>query len=179
MTAAGLEKGWVALNVEGLLLTKLGSDGFEGDTEIDVLTIGDATLDAAAVVGLHADTTEGAVISALDRGEIEEVVLLGATHGETIEALTVFEALDGIDREHGGAEELMELAELWGAETDRTALDDTGDGASDGIAVFLDFLDERLHLCCLGLIWTTDRVGLYLREVVFAVVEVEGDRTYL
>ena len=91
MTPFGCQGCGVAVEVDGVLLHQQRGDGFEGHAEIDILTVADATLDAAAVIAYGRDTavygTEG-------------VVLLRAAGCNTLEALAIFEALDGVDAQH-------------------------------------------------------------------------------
>ena len=94
MSSASRESGGISFEVDRLLFLQNGSYGFEGHTEINVLTVGDAALDASAVVGGGCGTTVYGT---------EDVVLLGASGGDAVEALTVFEAFDGIDAQHRSA----------------------------------------------------------------------------
>lgn len=73
--------------------------------EVDVLAVGDTTLDASAPVGAGA---EGAIGTA-DEG----VVVLAAGHLGTTEAGADLESLGGRDREHGVSEFRLELVEHW------------------------------------------------------------------
>ena len=166
VTSAGCQRGGISLEVDGVLLLQQGGYGLEGHAEVDVLAVADAALDAAAVVG-------GCGHLAIDGAE--DIVLLGATGCDAREALAIFEALDGVDAEHGCAEGGVELAELWLAEACRTALDDAGDDAADGVAFGLHLGDELLHLGCLLRIGTAHGIALCQREVVETVVALEGD----
>ena len=53
----GRESGGISFKVYRLLFLQDGGNGFEGHTEIDVLTIRDATLYAATVVADGCNTT--------------------------------------------------------------------------------------------------------------------------
>ena len=51
MATTGIDGDGIAADINGLLGTEQGSNGFESHTEGDWLAIADTTLDAAAVVG--------------------------------------------------------------------------------------------------------------------------------
>lgn len=51
MTATGMEDGRIAILIDGLNLLEQGGYRLEGASEIDGLTVADAALDAAAVIG--------------------------------------------------------------------------------------------------------------------------------
>ena len=51
MAATGGENGGMPTDVDGLLFAQQGGHGLEGDAHVDVLAIGDAALNAAAMVG--------------------------------------------------------------------------------------------------------------------------------
>ena len=95
MTTSGSERRGVAFKVDGILFRQDGGNGFEGHTEVDVLAVADAALNAAAVIGGGGDPTLGL-------GD-EDIVLLGATGSDARETLAIFETLDGIDTQHGCA----------------------------------------------------------------------------
>ena len=96
MAALGFEGRGVAIFVHGGLFLKDGGDGFEGHAEVDVLAIADTALNASTVVGGGGDPTF--------RQGAEDIVLLGASGCDAIEAIAIFEAFDGVDAEHGLAE---------------------------------------------------------------------------
>ena len=50
VAAAGVEDGWIAILVDGLDLFEKRCNRLEGAAEVDRLTVGDAALDAAAVI---------------------------------------------------------------------------------------------------------------------------------
>ena len=52
MSSTGRESGGISFKVDCLLFLQNSCHGFEGYTEINVLTVGDASLDTAAVIGL-------------------------------------------------------------------------------------------------------------------------------
>ena len=157
----------VAFEIDGGLFHQKGGYGLEGHTEVYVLAVTDAALDTAAVI----------------RGCIpirqEDVVLFGASGGDASEAFAIFEALDGIDAQHGSAKGGVEFPELRRTQSCRTALDDTGDDASDSVAFSLDLGDEFFHLGGLLRIRTAHGVGLCPGEVVETVVAFQGNVAYL
>ena len=155
----------VAVHVDGGLFSELCSHGFEEHTEVDVLSVGYASLYASGVVGEGVDFAVS---------HAEDVVLLGASLPYSVEAFAIFEALDGIDAEHGGSEVGMEFGEGRFAEPWGTALDDACDDASDGVALALDLPDELLHAC--GSLWVGTAYGVVFDagEVELAVVSLYG-----
>ena len=91
MPSTSRKGGGISFNVYRLLFLQNGSHGFEGYTEIDVLTIRDATLDATAMVGDGSD-----VVARSDK----DIILLRASGCDAIETFTVFETLHSVDAEH-------------------------------------------------------------------------------
>ena len=82
----------ISIFIYCFLFSKNGGHGFEGHTEVDILTVADAALNAAAVVGRRCDT------SIL----IAEYVVHGlAAHGGAVESIAILKAFDGIDTQHG------------------------------------------------------------------------------
>ena len=73
----------------------------------------------------------------------------------------------------------MELAELRFAHSCGTAFDDTGDDASDGVALYLHPLYQRLHCC--GFLWirTAHGVRFRQREVIAVIVTIQCDIAHL
>ena len=109
----------------------------------------------------------------------EYVVLLGATLGDSRKAVAIFEALHRIDAQHGSTQLGVQLAKLWFAQSYGTTLDDTGNDATNGVALCLDLLDELYHLLSLLWIRTAHGIGLRQREVVAVIVVVQRDRAHL
>ena len=103
MAAAGVDGCGLALQIDRGLLSQEGGHGLEGHTEADVLTVADAALDAAAVVGGGGD-----VAVVVD----EDVVNLTAAMAYNVEAVANLKAFHSIDAEHGGTELGVEFAEF-------------------------------------------------------------------
>ena len=91
-----LEGRGVAVDVDGLLLAEQGGHGLEGYAEVDVLSVGDASLYAAAVVGLGGHRLfflRQAFLWA--ERSAEDVVLFAAPLSDAAEAGTILEDLRG------------------------------------------------------------------------------------
>lgn len=177
MTATSVEYGGIAVLIDGLNLLEQSSYRLEGATEVDWLTVGNSSLNAAAVVALGLQGRGG-----ISCGFIcwnERVDHLTATLATIGESEAVLETFASVDAEHGAAKCCIEATEDWFAEANRYVLDDAGDHATDGVSISLDLLDEFFHLSGFLCVRTAYRVGFDLREVVFCPVIVEADIAYL
>ena len=94
VTATRLEDRFLALFVYRRLLHEDGSHGLERYPEVDVLPIGDATLDAARMV--RAGTDPSVIVE-------EDVVAVGAVITRCLETVAILKALHGVDGQHGMA----------------------------------------------------------------------------
>ena len=92
----------------------------------------------------------------------ENIVLLRTACVHAVEALTILEPLDSVDAEHRRSKSCMQLAEFRLTQSGRTALDDTGDDTTDGVALSLDLGNQSLHLGSLLWIRTAHSVALCL-----------------
>lgn len=110
----------------------------------------------------------------MSRG-LEEVVLLAAALADAGKALAVLKTFDGVDGKHGSAELGVKLAEDGLAEACRTARDDTGNDAADGVALAFHLKDEFFHLLRNDWIRTTHCVGFNETEIKFCPVVLAGD----
>ena len=137
MTSLSSESCLLSILVYCLLFGENGGYRFESHPEIDVLTVGDASLDTATIV-----RAGGYTPVFVDK----HIVLLGTSGSDAVEARSIFESLDRIDAEHGMAQGCMQLVEFWFAHTSWTALYHTGDNAADRVAFGLHPGDERLSL---------------------------------
>ena len=89
MAAASFENSGVAVGVDSVDLLEESSDRFEGDAEVDVLSVGDAALYASGMVG---GSRYGAVVG-------DEIVdHLRTASRAAVEAHSVVEALGSVDR---------------------------------------------------------------------------------
>ena len=89
-----LSVGVYAVHIYGMLLHEYGGHRLESYAEVDVLSVTDAALNTAGVVGMRFDAS--VVIK-------EHVVLFGTFHLQTLESFAVFKCLCGIDTEHAGS----------------------------------------------------------------------------
>ena len=94
MTATGLEDRFLALFVYRRLLHQDGGNRLERYPEVDVLPIGDATLDAARMVRAGADLS--VVIE-------ENIVAIGTVIARCLETVAILKAFHGVDGQHGMA----------------------------------------------------------------------------
>lgn len=171
MTTTCLQKGRVAFEINGMLLCQDGSHRLESYSEVDVLSVADATLNATTVIGQRCDV--------LAIGRYKHIVLFASPGGDSLEAFTILETLDGVDAQHRCTQLGVQLVELRLAQSPWTALDDASDDTANGVAFSLDGCDEIFHLLRLLLVWTAHDVVLYRVEVILVVISVEGDVAYL
>ena len=109
----------------------------------------------------------------------KDVIDFGATTGSHGEAITILEALDSVDAEHGSTELGVELVEFGFAKTYGTTFDDTGNNTADGVAFRFNLGNEILHLLGFGLVGATYDVVINGGEVVLVVIAFDGDGAYL
>ena len=147
-----------------------GGNGFESDTEVNVFTITDATLNAAAVVGLCRD--------AATMGN-KAVVLLRTTRGHTTEALAVLKSLGGIDAQHGCTKGGVELTEFGFAQPCRTPLHHTGDDAAYRVTVLFHRCYQVFHRGGFLAVRTAHGIALAQAEVIVRIVVFQTDVSHL
>lgn len=142
----------------GLLLAD-GGRGLEADAEVDGRAVGDAALDATAVVCLGGQLGAGqagpvgAGLEALGGlGGDEGVVVDGAGHLAAAEAGADLEALGGGDGEHGVGQQGLHLVEAGLAQPRGRVLDDAGHGAADAVVAVAELGDVVLHAARDGLV---------------------------
>lgn len=144
----------------GLVLAD-GGRGLEGDPEEDGHAVGDATLDAARVVGLGLQAGAGdarLLSSGIEgRGGDEGVVVDAAEHLGAVEAGANLKALDCGDRHHGVGEGGLELVEAGLAEANGGVADDAGDGAASAVVLVAQFGNAVLHAAAGVFVRTADR----------------------
>ncbi len=102
---------------------KRGSN--DDSPEVDILAVGDTTLNSTAPVGICA---QGTILPAN-----EGVVVLAAGDFGSAEARADLEAFGSGDGEHGVAELGLDLVEDGFTETGGDTADDASDGTTDGI----------------------------------------------
>src|SRR5574344_650627 len=152
VTAAGLNNGIITIFVHGGLLSEQSGYRLERHTEVDILSVADAALNASAVVGQCGDVS--AVVA-------EDIILLTSPLTYAVESLSVFKTFHRIDGQHGTAQGSMQLAESRFSKSYRAALDDAGDDAADGIALRFHFTDELFHFGSLVAVWAAHDITLY------------------
>ena len=170
VTSAGFEGGVHAVHVYGVLLHEYGCHGLEGYAEVDVLSVADAALNAAGVVGMRFDAS--VVV-------IEHVVLFGAFHLQSFEAFAVFKRFCGVDTEHAGGKGGLEFAVNGLSQSDGASFDNAGHHAADGIAFALYLEDKLFHFFGFLRVGATHRVGINQVEVVGGIVFFQFDGAYL
>lgn len=106
--------------------------------EVDVLSVGDTTLDSSRPVGGGAETST----LTLDEG----VVVARPGNLAALEARADFEALGGGDGEHGVRELSLELVEDGLTESSGDIADDADDGTADRVLSLLG-ADDALYAC--------------------------------
>ena len=94
MTATGLQDRLLALFVHRGLLHEDGGNRLERYPEVDVLPIGDTSLDAARMVRAGADLS--VVIE-------ENIVAIRTVITSRLETIAILKALHGVDGQHGMA----------------------------------------------------------------------------
>lgn len=136
----------------GLLLAD-GGRGLEADAEVDGGAVGDAALDAAAVVRLGGELGAGqagpvgAGLEALGRlGGDEGVVVDRAWHLAATEAGADLEALGGGDGQHGVGQQGLHLVKARLAQPRGRVSDHAGDGAADAVGAVAELGDVILHV---------------------------------
>lgn len=112
----------------GVLWEGYGCGGLEADPEVDVLAIGDAALDATALIGC------GGKFAVFEN---EGIVVATAGNLRAAEAGAYLKGFGGGDREHRVAQLGFELVEHGLAQSGWNIPDDTRDRAADGILCFL------------------------------------------
>lgn len=148
MSAFGLEHTLGLVVCHGALGLANGGWRLEADSEVNVGAVGDATLDAARVVGLGCQSWARYtrwVGSGGCRGDDEGVVVDGAGDLSSTETRANFETLCGWDAEHGVGELGLELVETWLSKTGGAVADDTGDIAADAVLLVPEIGDELRH----------------------------------
>lgn len=136
----------------GSLLLTDGGRGLEADAEVDRGAVGDAALDAAAVVRLGGELGAGqagpvgAGLESLGRlGGDEGVVVDRAGHLAAAEAGADLEALGGGNGEHGVGQQCLHLVEARLAQPRGRVPDHAGDGAADAVGAVAELGDVVLH----------------------------------
>ena len=171
VAAAGFQGGGLAVLGYGGLFHQDGGNGFEGNAEVDVLSVGDASLYTAATVGLGGDAT-------LAVGD-EDVVLLASSQVHARESHAILKTFYGIYAEHGMTKGGMQFAEAWFAKSYGTALHYACYDASNCIALALHLHDEVRHALGGDGVGTTDRVFLGTSEVVILICSWQGNVSHL
>ena len=136
----------------------------------DVLSVADAALDAARVIGFCFYSS--AVV-------VEYIILFAASQFHGVETLSIGKAFHGIDAQHGISQCGVQFAKYRLSQSDGASFDDTTNHTSDGIAFTFDFPDEFCHFFCFFKVGTTDIVAFYQVEVIALVVMVQLDRSHL
>ena len=168
---AGFQGGGLAVLGYGGLFHQDGGNWFEGNAEVDVLSVRDASLYTATTVGLGGDAT-------LAVGD-EDIVLLAPSQVHAGEPHAVFKSLYGIYAEHGTSQGGMQLAEARFAKTCGTTLYNACDDASDGVTLTLHFHDEVCHTLGSAGVGTTDGIFLGTSEVVILISSGQGNVAHL
>ena len=88
MTSACFQSGVDAINVDSFLFHQQRGNRFEHYTEINILTITQSPLNTSGVIGMRLDPS---VIV------IENIVLFGTFHFQSLESFTVFECFGSVD----------------------------------------------------------------------------------
>lgn len=168
---AGFQGGGLAVLGYGGLFHQDGGNGFEGNAEVDVLSVGDASLYATATVRLGGDAPFAV-------GD-EDVVLLASSQVHAGESHAILKTFYGIYAEHGMTKGGMQFAEAWFAKTWGTALHYACYDASNCIALALHLHDEVRHALGGDGVGTTDRVFLGTSEVVILICSWQGNVSHL
>ena len=155
MSSAGFELDVFEVGGDGLLGMEDGGGGFECDAEEDVLSVGDAALDAAGPVGGGPDFSVAH----------SEGVVVGFSREEgAFKAGTDFKSFCRGKAEHSFGEIGFEFIEDGFAETCGSSADDALNDTADGIALGADFFDSLDHLGCCVCVGAPDHVGFHLIE---------------
>ena len=85
---AGFQCGVYSVDVDCFLFHQYGGDRFEDNTEIDILSVAQTALDTTGVVGMCFDPS---VIV------VENIVLFGTSHLQSLESFAVFECFGSVD----------------------------------------------------------------------------------
>ena len=132
------------MNVNGILCAQQGSHRFEHYSEINVLAVANATLNATAVI--------------CGGGDSPIVIYKYVVHGATseihaVETFAVVEAFHGIYAQHGTSELGMKFPEFWFSQPCGTACDDARMSSSicsafagSGHRTALSSVSERSYL---------------------------------
>ena len=165
-----LEGNFMALHVYGLLVAQQGGHGFKSYSEVDVLAIADAALNASAMIRrCRYDTVM------TDKGVVE----LAAPPGGSSKALTILKALYGIDAQHGTAQHGMQLIKFGLTKTYRTTFDDACHHTTHRVALFLHAKDELFHAPGYLAVRTAHSILLYLGEVIMGIIKRQCDVAHL
>ena len=103
VTSAGFKCDLFAVNIDGLLTFKQSCDGFEGYAEVNILSVGDTALYAAAMVCFSRDM---AVFVSR-----KKIVLFATAHGDARKSCSVVETFCCIDAKHRCCEGGVQFAE--------------------------------------------------------------------
>ena len=88
VASAGFEGGVRTIQIYGVLFHEYGCHRFEGHAEVDVLSVADAALNTAGMVGVRLDAP--VVVE-------EYVVLFRALHFQSFESFAVFECFGSVN----------------------------------------------------------------------------------
>lgn len=102
MSSSGFENRILSVCSYGILLHQQRSNRFESHFKINVLSVADTTLDAAAIIGSRINS---AIVI------IEQVVLHLSRFANSFEASSVLKSFYGINAEHCLSKSSVQLAE--------------------------------------------------------------------
>lgn len=165
MAALGLENSLGFVVGSGCLRLADGSSGLEANSEVDVGTVGDTTLNTTRVVGLCGktrarDTSSGSTRSsgrALgSRGDNEGVVVDATRDSCTAETRTNLEALCGRDAQHGVGQLCLHLVEAGLTQTRGDVTDNASDITTNAVLLLLVLCDQIGHAVVGLLVGATD-----------------------
>ena len=89
VTSTSCQRGSLPINIDSILCLQNSSYRFESHSEIDVLSVGNTSLYASAMISLSGNTRQ------------KHVVLLRTSLVGTSKTLAILKALDCIDAKHG------------------------------------------------------------------------------
>mmetsp|Transcript_5384 Transcript_5384/g.11838 ORF Transcript_5384/g.11838 Transcript_5384/m.11838 type:complete len:332 (-) Transcript_5384:186-1181(-) len=164
MSAPGPQLRLRTLTCHGLLLDADGGRGLEGDLDHNVLTVGEAALDAARAVGAGADLP---VLR-----HVELVVVLRAQHAAATEAAANLKALGSWKREHGLGQLRLQLVKHGGAEALGAVAHHAGHLAATGLAPVADIVDSIDHALRCLLVGAPHDVALHVSHCEVLMVNV-------
>ena len=155
--------------VDGILRQHEGGGGFESQAQVDVFTVGNATLNAAGAVGAGADAP---VV------HVKGVIVLTAAELGSTESAANLKSFASRDAQHGVSERGLQFVKDRVTQTNGAVADGAGNYAAQGIPLTAGGADSLSHLLGSGGVCRADDVCFYGGGIYIFRPDRAGDVVY-